>query len=287
MTDFKNNHRWNSRKDKAFEYWGIFCTLAGFLALCFFIGKIGMDGLGRIDWDFITNHSSRRAEKSGILIPLLGSVYVLVFTALFAFPIGLGAGVYLEEYSKKNKWSDLLEVNIANLAGVPSVIYGILGLTVFVQALDFGSSILAASLTLSLLVMPIIIVSTREAIKAVPKSIKEAAYGLGATKWQTIWTQILPASIGGVLTGVILALSRAIGETAPLIVVGALLRASKVPVLPTDKFTVLPIQIFHWTGMPSEDFKTNAAAGIIILLVITFGLNFIAVYLRNKWQNKW
>lgn len=287
MTNSTQIHKINLLKDKLFQYWAIFCTLLALALLVFFIGNILVEGLERIDFDFISKSASRKPEKAGIRIPLIGSLYVLSFTAFFAFPIGLASGVYLEEYTKKNWWSNLLEINIANLAGVPSVIYGILGLTIFVQLFHFGSSILAASLTLSLLVMPIIIVATREAIRAVPKSIKEAAYGLGATKWQTIWTQIIPAAIGGVLTGVILALSRAVGETAPLIVIGALLRAAKAPVLPTDKFTVLPIQIYYWTGMPNEGFKINAAAGIIILLTITFLMNGVAVYFRNKWQNKW
>jgi phosphate transport system permease protein len=274
-------------KDKLFKYWGLFCTFLGLVLLAIFLSDILIKGLGRIDWEFMINQSSRKAEKSGIGVPLWGSIYILFFTILIAFPLGLGAGIYLEEYSKKSKFSNFLEINIANLAGVPSVIYGILGLSLFVQSMSLGKSIIAASLTLSLLIVPIIIVSTREAIKAVPNSIKEASFGLGATKWQTIWHQVLPSSIGGVLTGVILALSRAVGESAPLIVVGALLKVSKPPLLPTDKFTVLPIQVYHWIGMPSEDFKTNAAAGIIILLSITFLLNGVAVYLRNKWTIKY
>ena len=284
--DFFTHHRKVILKDKLFKYWGIFCTFLGLALLAIFLSDILIKGLGRIDWEFMINQSSRKAENSGIGVPLWGSLYILFFTILIAFPLGLGAGIYLEEYSKKNRFSKILEVNIANLAGVPSVIYGILGLSLFVQSMSLGKSIIAASLTLSLLIIPIIIVSTREAIKAVPNSIKEASYGLGATKWQTIWNQVIPTSIGGILTGVILALSRAVGESAPLIVVGALLKVSKPPLLPTDKFTVLPIQVYHWIGMPSEGFKINAAAGIIILLAITFLLNGIAVYFRNKWTVK-
>ncbi len=281
-----NHHKKVILKDKLFNYWGIFCTFLGLIILAIFLTDILIKGFERIDWNFLIAQSSRHAEKSGIGIPLWGSIYILIFTVVIAFPLGLGAGIYLEEYTKKNRFSEILEVNIANLAGVPSVIYGILGLSLFVQSMSLGKSIIAASLTLSLLIIPIIIVSTREAIKAVPYSIQEASYGLGATKWQTIWHQVLPTSLGGILTGVILALSRAVGESAPLIVVGALLKVSKPPMLPTDKFTVLPIQVYHWIGMPSEGFKTNAAAGIIILLAITFILNGIAVFFRNKWTVK-
>mgnify|MGYP001326582761 CR=1 FL=1 len=200
--------------------------------------------------------------------------------------MGVAAGIYLEEYNNKSRLSSFIEVNISNLAGVPSVIYGLLGLEIFVRLSKMGSVVLAGSFTLALLVLPIIIVSTREALKAVPPSIRTASYGLGATKWQTVWHQVLPASFGGILTGIILAISRAIGETAPLIVVGALAYVSFIPSNPMDKFTVLPIQIFNWVSRPQHEFTINAAAGIIILLFITFILNGIAVYFRNKWQKK-
>ncbi|MBD0850403.1 phosphate ABC transporter permease PstA [Maribacter arenosus] len=278
-----NNLRKNRLKDQLFKFWGIFCTIIGLVLLVVFIGDILVDGLRRIDWGFITNLPSRKPEKSGIYTALMGSIWILFFTTIIAFPIGVAAGIYLEEYSKKNKLAGLLEINISNLAGVPSIIYGLLGLEVFVRIMNLGPSVLAGSLTLSLLILPIVIVATREAIKAVPSSIKDASFALGASKWQTIWHQILPASGGGILTGVILALSRAVGETAPLIVVGALAYVPFAPENPLDEFSVLPIQIFNWISRPQPGFIENAAAAIIILLLITFIMNGIAVYFRNKW----
>jgi phosphate transport system permease protein len=282
-----NSIQKNRLLDNAFKYWGIFCTVIGLVILAVFIGDILIDGLRRIDWGFIINLPSRKPEKSGIYTALLGSIWILLLTALIAIPIGVAAGIYLEEYSKKNKLSGLLEINISNLAGVPSIIFGLLGLEIFVRIMNLGASVLAGSLTLSLLILPIIIVATREAIKSVPRSISDASFALGASKWQTIWNQILPASSGGILTGVILALSRAVGETAPLIVVGALAYVPFAPSTPMDDFSVLPIQIFNWISRPQHGFIENAAAAIIILLGITFIMNGIAVYFRNKWQNKW
>jgi len=282
-----NNIKKNRLKDQLFKFWGIFCTLIGLVLLTVFIGDILIDGISRIDWGFITDLPSRKAEKSGIYTALMGSIWILLLTALIAIPVGVAAAIYLEEYSKKNWLSGLLEINISNLAGVPSIIYGLLGLEVFVRIMSLGASVLAGSLTLSLLILPIIIVATREAIKAVPSSIKDASYALGASKWQTIWHQILPASGGGILTGVILALSRAVGETAPLIVVGALAYVPFAPQNPMDEFSVLPIQIFNWISRPQHGFIENAAAAIIILLLITFIMNGIAVHFRNKWQKKW
>lgn len=282
-----NSIQKNRLKDQLFKYWGIACTMIGLVLLTLFIGDILIDGLGRIDWSFITNLPSRKPEKSGIYTALMGSIWILLLTASIAIPVGVAAGVYLEEYAKKNWISGILEINISNLAGVPSIIYGLLGLEVFVRIMSLGASVLAGSLTLSLLVLPIIIVATREAIKAVPKSIQDASYALGASKWQTIWNQILPAASGGILTGVILALSRAVGETAPLIVVGALAYVPFAPQNPMDEFSVLPIQIFNWISRPQHGFIENAAAAIIILLVITFLMNGVAVYFRNKWQKKW
>ncbi|MGB0896202.1 MAG: phosphate ABC transporter permease PstA [Flavobacteriaceae bacterium] len=276
----------NRLKDQIFKVWGIGCTLFGLILLAIFIGDILIDGIMRIDWDFITNLPSRKAERAGIYTALMGSIWILLLTTLIAFPVGVAAGVYLEEYSSKNTLSGILEINISNLAGVPSIIYGLLGLEVFVRVMGLGASVLAGSLTLSLLILPIIIVATREAIKAVPQSIKDASYALGASKWQTIWNQVLPASAGGILTGVILALSRAVGETAPLIVVGALAYVPFAPESPMDEFSVLPIQIFNWISRPQHGFIENAAAAIIILLLITFIMNGIAVYFRNKWQKK-
>ncbi len=281
-----NSIQKNRLKDQIFKIWGIGCTLIGLVILFFFIGDILIDGIQRIDWDFITDLPSRKAEKSGIYTALMGSIWILLLTTIIALPLGVAAAIYLEEYSKKGKLSALLEINISNLAGVPSIIYGLLGLEVFVRVMSLGASVLAGSLTLSLLILPIIIVATREAIKAVPTSIKDASYALGASKWQTIWHQILPASSGGILTGVILALSRAVGETAPLIVIGALAYVPFAPASPMDEFSVLPIQIFNWISRPQHGFIENAAAAIIILLLITFVMNGVAVYFRNKWQKK-
>jgi len=282
-----NSIQKNRLKDQLFRIWGIACTLFGLILLTVFIGDILIDGIRRIDWAFITDLPSRKAEKSGIYTALMGSIWILLLTTIIAFPVGVAAGVYLEEYSKKNRLSAILEINISNLAGVPSIIYGLLGLEVFVRIMDLGASVLAGALTLSLLILPIIIVATREAVKAVPSSIRDASYALGASKWQTIWNQVLPASGGGILTGVILALSRAVGETAPLIVVGALAYVPFAPTNPMDEFSVLPIQIFNWISRPQHGFIENAAAAIIILLLITFIMNGIAVYFRNKWQKKW
>ena len=281
-----NSIQKNRLKDQLFKFWGIACTLFGLIVLVFFIGNILIDGITRIDWSFITNLPSRKSEKAGIYTALMGSIWILFLTTIVAFPVGVAAGVYLEEYSKKNRLSALLEINISNLAGVPSIIYGLLGLEVFVRIMGLGASVLAGALTLSLLILPIIIVATREAIKAVPHSIRDASYALGASKWQTIWNQVLPASGGGILTGVILALSRAVGETAPLIVVGALAYVPFAPTNPMVEFSFLFIQIFNWISRPQHGFIENAAAAIIILLLITFVMNGIAVYFRNRWQKR-
>lgn len=272
--------------DTAFKYAGIFCTLSALLILGIFLINIASEGIARIDWQFITSLPSRKAEKAGILTAWTGTAWILGLTAIISIPFGISAGIYLEEYGKKNRLASIIEVNIANLAGVPSIIYGLLGLEIFVRILNFGGSLLAGSFTLALLILPIIIVATREALKAVPKTLREASYGIGATKWQTIWHQVLPAASGGVMTGIILALSRAVGETAPLIVIGALAYVPFVPTSPMDEFTVMPMQIFNWISRPQHEFLINGAAAIIILLVITFIMNGIAIYLRNKWQKK-
>lgn len=281
-----NNTLKNRLIDSTFKYFAIFCTLIGLIVLAIFIIQILIDGVGRIDWDFLTSLPSRKPEKAGILTAWTGTAWILGLTAIIAIPLGVAAGIYLEEYGKKNRLASFIEVNIANLAGVPSIIYGLLGLEIFVRTLNFGGSLLAGAFTLALLILPIIIVATREALKAVPKSLREASFGMGATKWQTIWYQTLPAASGGILTGIILALSRAVGETAPLIVIGALAYVPFVPKSPMDEFTVLPMQIFNWVSRPQHGFVVNAAAAIIILLLITFVMNGIAIYLRNKWQKK-
>lgn len=281
-----NNAFLNRLRDKLFQIWGLAATLLGLILLAIFIGNIIVEGLGRINWDFLSSLPSRKPEKAGIYTAMLGTVWILGLTAVIAFPLGVASAIYLEEYGKRTRFDKFLEINISNLAGVPSIIYGLLGLEVFVRIFGLGQSILAGSMTLSLLILPIIIVATREALKAVPKSIKEGSFAMGATKWQTIWKQVLPASFGGILTGVILALSRAVGEAAPLIVVGALAYVPFAPTGPMDEFTVLPIQIFNWVSRPQHGFAINASAAIIVLLVITFMMNGVAVYLRNKWQKK-
>jgi phosphate transport system permease protein len=273
-------------QDSLFKYFAFGCTLIGVLVLGLLLFNVLSSGLSRIDWDFITDGPSRRAASAGIYTALVGTLWIMALTAVIAFPIGIGAAVYLEEYAKKSKLAEMLEINIANLAGVPSIIYGLLGLELFARLFGLGGSLLTGSLTLALLILPIIIVSTRESLKTVPYSIREASYALGATKWQTIWFQVLPASISGIFTGVILALSRAMGETAPLIVIGALTFVPYIPEGVMDNFTVLPIQIFNWVSRPQKAFSVNAAAAIIVLLSITFIMNGIAVYLRHRWQKK-
>ena len=281
-----NRIKLNQYIDKAFQFVGIAFMSIALLILAVFLYNIVSEGITRIDWDFITSLPSRKAERAGILTAWTGTAWILGLTAIIAIPIGIAAGIYLEEYGKKNRLANMIEVNIANLAGVPSIIYGLLGLEIFVRMMQMGSSILAGAFTLALLILPVIIVATREALKAVPKTLREASFGLGASKWQTIWYQVLPASAGGILTGIILALSRAIGETAPLIVIGALAYVPFVPQTPMDEFTVLPMQIFNWISRPQHEFQVNGAAAIIMLLVITFVMNGIAVYLRNKWQSR-
>lgn len=272
--------------DKVFKYTALAFTVFALTILVILLVDIFSKGLARINWDFFRNLPSRHASRSGIMTAMAGMLSLLFFTIIIALPIGIFAGVYLQEYGKKNRFASFIEINISNLAGVPSVIYGILGLTLFVRILHMGNSLIAGALTLALLIMPIIIVATREAIKAVPDSLREASYGMGATKWQTTSKVVIPSALGGILTGIILAISRAIGETAPLLVIGALVYVPFIPEGPKDQFTTLPIQIFNWTSRPQADFIINAAAGIIVLLIITFLLNGIAIYIRNKWYKK-
>lgn len=273
-------------KDKLFKLVAIAFTTIALLSLVLLIGDILIKGLARVNWSFLVNLPSRHADQAGIYTALAGMVSLLVFTMITAIPIGILSGIYLEEYGKDSWFARFVEVNISNLAGVPSVIYGILGLQLFVRTTGLGNSILAGSLTLALLIMPIIIVSTREAVKAVPDSLRQGSLALGATKWQTVYKVVLPASFGGILTGIILSTSRAIGETAPLIVVGALAYVPFIPEGPMDQYTSLPIQIYNWTTRPQADFVTNAAAGIIVMLVFTFLLNTVAITLRNRWYKK-
>ncbi len=261
-------------------------TLIGLVFLVTLIGDILTDGLGRLNWQFMTSFPSRKPERAGILSAWVGTLWVMACTASIALPLGVAAGVYLEEYTRRNWLSRLIEINIANLAGVPSIIYGLLGLGLFVRLLALERSILSGALTLALLVLPIIILSTREALRAVPWTIREASYALGATKWQTVSRQVLPAALPGILTGTILALSRAIGETAPLIAIGALTYIAFLPESVMDPFTVLPIQVFNWVSRPQKGFFTNAAAGIVVILALTLALNSLAIFLRHRYQRK-
>jgi phosphate transport system permease protein len=245
-----------------------------------------LDGAGRLSWQFLTSFPSRRPEEAGILAALVGSVALILLTAAFALPIGVGAAVYLEEYAGKTWWSRIIEVNIANLAGVPSIVYGLLGLELFVRALNLERSLLAGALTMALLVLPIIIIASREALRTVPNSIREASCALGATRWQTIWYQVLPMAFPGILTGSILAFSRAIGEAAPLITIGALTYVAFLPDGLLSPFTALPIQIFNWVSRPQPGFHVNAAAAILVLLAVLLLLNASAVYLRHRYQKR-
>jgi phosphate transport system permease protein len=260
-------------------------TLIGIVALVVLLVDVWSDGAEWVSWDFVTSFPSRFARRAGIYPALIGSLWILGLTALFSFPLGVATAIWLEEYAPNNWLTRIIQTNIANLAAVPSVVYGILGLAVFVRAFALDRSLLAGALTLTLLILPVIIIAAQEAIRAVPKSIRLGAYALGATRWQTVWRQVLPMAFPGILTGAILALSRAIGETAPLIVVGALAFVPFVPTGPTDEFTVLPIQIFNWISRPQVEFHHLAAAGILVLLAVLLAFNLFAVLLRNKYTN--
>lgn len=276
-------------EDKILMWLGVIFAYTALGVLAVLVIDVFLDALPRLNIRFLTSYPSRIAENSGILPALVGSIWVGSLTALISFPLGVLTGVYMEEYAKRNIFTEILDINISNLAGVPSIIYGLLGLEVFVRFMGLGRSIIAGALTLSLLVLPIIVISTREAIRAVPESIREASYALGATKWQTVFYQVLPAAMPGILTGFILAISRALGESAPLITIGALTFIAFLPESIFDPFTALPIQIFNWISRPQREFASNAAAGIIVLLILVFSLNFIAIYLRAKYERlrKW
>jgi phosphate transport system permease protein len=281
------SNRKNILKDKIFEVFAIVCTFISLLALALLIYAIISKGLDHINWRFISSLPSRNVKETGIYTAIAGMFSVLSLTILFSFPIGIGAGIYLEEFiDKKNKYFRFLETNIINLAGVPSIIYGMVGLEIFVRLCAFGNSVLSGALTLSLLVLPIVIVSTREAIKSVPNALREASLAMGASKWQTIKKIIIPSAYGGILTGMILSVSRSIGETAPLIVIGTLIYVPFLPENIMDQYTVLPIQIFNWIGRPQQGYIGLAAAGIIILLSITLLLNGMAIFMRNRWYKK-
>ncbi|MCS6917455.1 MAG: phosphate ABC transporter permease PstA [Chitinophagales bacterium] len=270
--------------DILFQVLALVGLLMAVLVLLWLLVTVFEDGIGRLNRQFLTSFPSRRAEEAGILAGLVGSLAVVLLTILIAVPIGIGSAIYLEEYGKKNWFSRFIEINIANLAGVPSIVYGLLGLGLFVRWMQLDRSLLAGALTLSLLIMPVVIISAREALRAVPAGIREASFAMGATRWQTIWHHLLPISFPSILTGIILAVSRAIGETAPLITIGALTFVTFLPDSLHSAFTILPIQIFNWISRPQAAFHENAAAGIIVLLVITLLLNATAIYLRNRFS---
>jgi phosphate transport system permease protein len=293
MTPTDSWRRRTRRNERLFELLSLAATFVGVVVLGALVFDVMGDGLGRIDWQFLTSFPSRKPENAGIYSALVGSIWLLVLTAMVAFPIGVATAVYLEEYAEPGPLEQAIEINIANLAGVPSIIYGLLGLELFVRIfhpLTGGRSILAGALTMALLVMPIVIIAAREALKAVPGSLRQGGYALGATRWQVVWTLVLPSALPGILTGTILALARAVGETAPLITMGALTYVAFVPQLGLEglqsPFTVLPIQIFNWVSRPQAGFHTNAAAGIVVLLVLMLLMNLAAIVLRNRYQRR-
>jgi len=291
----KKNKMW----EFLFYFIGLISTFIGLALLCVLFLDLFLDGYPRLTYKFFTSFPSRFPKEAGILSAWVGSILVMFVTALSAIPIGVLAGIYLEEYAKKNWFTNFIEINISNLAGVPSIIYGLLALGLFVHTLKFGESILTGGLTLGLLILPMIIMATRESIRAIPDSIREASYALGATKWQTVKHHILPYSSGGILTGIIIGLSRAIGETAPIITVGALTFIAFLPTSPIsdtfpfisfkwllDPFTVMPIQMFNWVSRPQKEFHINAAAAGIVLLLMTLAMNALAIYIRYKFRKR-
>jgi len=244
------------------------------------------DGLPWLDFQFLISFPSRFPEQAGILAALFGSIWVVGLTAIISFPLGVGTALYLEEYAPQNRLTSFIQLNIANLAGVPSIVYGILGLGLFVEALALGRSVLAGALTMTLLILPVIIIASQEAIRSVPRAYREGAYALGATRWQVTRGIVLPQAFPGMLTGTILALSRAIGEAAPMIAIAALVYVRFVPTGPLDRFTVMPIQIFNWVSLPQPEFRGLAAAGILVLLAVLLGMNSIAIFIRNRYQKR-
>jgi len=289
--DFKVSLSARYRTDQVFKILSWVATFTGLVVLTFLLVDVLVDGVPSLDWSFITSFPSRRPSEAGILSALVGSIWVMILTALISFPFGVGAAIFLEEYAADTLFARVIEINIGNLAAVPSIIYGLLGLQIFVRIMEpitGGRSVLAGALTLSLLILPIIIVSTRESLRAVSNSLREAGYALGATRWQVVRSQVLPLAFPGILTGTILALSRAIGETAPLITLGALTYIAFLPPLSLEglrsPFTALPIQVFNWVSRPQEGFHAAAAAGIIVLMVLLLLMNTLAVWLRNRFQ---
>jgi phosphate transport system permease protein len=271
---------------KLFAFLCFSITLFSFFLLAWIMSGIFKQGIPYLSQKFLTSFPSRFAEQAGIKSALYGSVYVLCVTAIFSIPVGIGAAIFLQEYAQDNKFARFVQVNIANLAGVPSIVYGILGLALFVRALRFERSVLSGGLTLGLLVLPIIIISAQEALRGVPNSLRHGSFALGATKWQTIQRQTLPMAMPGILTGIILAISRAMGETAPLIMMGALTYVAFVPRGLKDGFTTLPIQVFNWTSRPQAEFQAIAAAGIIVLMTVLLSLNALAIFLRYRYNSR-
>ena len=282
------NQNLNSRYTKGKLYFTVFFTalMIAIIGLAILLFQIISQGTEMLSWTFVSSYPSRFPEKAGILSALVGSIWLMGLTGIFAVPLGIGTAVYLEEYAPKNKFTQFLEINISNLAGVPSIVYGLLGLAVFVGALNMGRTLIAGALTMALLVMPIVILASREAIKQVPYSHREAAYALGATRWEVVRSVVLPSAMPGIMTGAILSMSRAVGEAAPVLAVSALVYLTFVPTDPFDRFTVMPIQIYNWVSRPQDGFRELAASGIILLLVLLLSMNSIAIYIRSKYQNK-
>ena len=259
-------------------------TLAGVVLLAILLADVLEHGIPWLRWSFLTSFPSRFPQQAGIKAALWGTIWLIGLTALFSIPVGIGAAIYLEEYARRNWFNTLIEINIANLAGTPSIVYGMLGLSLFVRWMALGRSVLAGALTMSLLILPVTIIASRESLRAVPDSLRQAAFALGATRWQTIRAHVLPAALPGILTGLILALSRAIGETAPLIMIGALTYVAFTPSGPMDAFTALPIQIFNWASRPQREFYGLAAAGILVLLGVLLTMNAAAIWIRYRSQ---
>ena len=260
--------------------------IIAFLSLFALLAGAFRDGLPWLSFDLLTNFPSRFPEEAGLKAALFGSLWVIGLTALISFPLGIASALYLEEYAPANWFTSFIQLNIANLAGVPSIVYGILGLALFVRAVSLGRSVLSGALTMTLLILPVIIIASREAIRSIPKALREGAYALGASQWQVTQKVVLSQAIPGILTGTILALSRAIGETAPMIAIAALVYVRFIPTSPLDRFTVLPIQIYNWMGLPQSEFRGLAAAGIMVLLAVLLAMNSIAIYIRNRYQKR-
>jgi phosphate transport system permease protein len=283
---YQTRHRARRMIGNAFAVTSLLATVTGIVVLVVLLVDIWRDGSGALSWDFLQRFPSRFATRAGIKPALYGSLWTLVLTALIAFPVGVGTAIWLEEYAPNNRFTRIVQMNIANLAGVPSIVYGLLGLALFVRVAGMGRSVLAGAFTLALLILPVIIIASQEAIKAVPSTIRLGAYALGATRWETIRHHVLPLALPGVMTGTILALSRAVGEAAPLILIGALAFVPFVPNGPLDEFTVIPIQIFNWVSRPQEQFHELAAAASIVLLIALLTLNAAAIVLRNRYTKR-